>query len=293
MNSKAFTLIELLIVIGILILLAGISIPALYSFQKNSAINNVTGEIINNLKLVRSNTLASQNLSEWGIYFTNSTIPHQYTLFKGQTYELRDVSFDKTYQLSKDVEFSEINLNGTTEIVFERLTGITNSFGMVSISLKDNPQKSKTIYVEGSGQVGLEPFSSVSDENRLKDSRHVHFDYAREISTSTEKLILTFDEGFVQEIVISENMKNEQIYWEREIEVGEEKQMLKILTHRLNNPDTEFSITRDKRYNNKAFNIDIDGDPDYPTLSPILIRYASDGSTIKGDSFYVSSPIWQ
>ena len=86
--------------------------------------------------------------------------------------------------------------------------------------------------------------SSPSDENRIKDSRHVHFDYSRVIFTATERLILTLDydsSPIIQEIIIANNLQDGQIFWQG--------QNIKIQTHRLNSPDTQFSIHRDKRYN--------------------------------------------
>lgn len=126
-------------------------------------------------------------------------------------------------------------------------------------------------------------------ENR--DSRHVHFDYSRLISTSTESLILTFtyDSSTLQEtILIADNLKEGQIFWEGEINVGGEIQKLKIHTHRLNNPDTQFSIHRDRRYNNKALKIEISGDS-----SGSLIEYSADGLSTTKTSIYASEPQWQ
>ena len=94
----------------------------------------------------------------------------------------------------------------------------------------------------------------------------------------------------VKEILIADNLEDNQIYWEGEIDVGGETQKLKIHTHRLNAPDTQFCIHRDRRYNNKALNIDISGDGG---VTPNLIGYNSEGQTTKGSSIFVSEPEWQ
>lgn len=122
--------------------------------------------------------------------------------------------------------------------------------------------------------------SSPSDENRIKDSRHVHFDYSRVISTAAERLILTFDydsSPIVQEIIIADNLQDGQIIWEG--------QNIKIQTHRLNNPDTQFSLHRDGRYNTKSLKVELSGD-----ASGDLIRYQANGQTAKGNSIYVTDP---
>ena len=289
---EGITLTELLIVIAILIILAAVAIPVVNIFQKESDLNDATREIINTLKLAQSKTLASEGAKNWGIYFTTTTAPHQCILFKGENFASRVSSSDEIFKLAKTIEFFEIDLEGGDELVFERITGTTEQPGRVSLRVKTDFEKSRTIYIEDSGKIELST-SSVSDENRLKDSRHVHINYSRQISTTTEKLILTFEGGVTEEIIISDFIKDGQIDWQKEIDVGGDLQKLKIHTHRLNNPDTQFSIHRDIRYNDKSLEIDIDDDPFYPDQSPTLIRYEADGSTTEGNSPDVSTPVWQ
>lgn len=290
---QGFTLTELLIVIGILIVLIGIAVPAFHFFQRESDLNNGAEEIINTLRFARNKTLASEKDSQWGIYFSTSTDPHQFILFKGESFASREASFDDIHQVPKSVEIYQINLSGgEPELVFFRITGETGQFGSVSIRLKSDFLKTKTVYIENSGQAGLVAAGVISDENRIKDSRHVHLDsYSRYISTSSEKIILTFfynSATTTEEIIISDNIKNGQIYWEKEIVVDQSPQKIKIHTHRFNDPDSLFSIHRDRRYNDKALEIEISGDG-----SGSLIEYDLDGQTVKGSSIYVSEPIWQ
>jgi hypothetical protein len=95
-----------------------------------------------------------------------------------------------------------------------------------------------------------------------------------------------------KEIPFADYLKDGQFFWEDEVDVEGEIQKLKIHTHRLNNPDTQFSIHRDQRYNNKALTIDID---DTPTDSDPgnLITYTAQGETATGTSIYVSNLQWQ
>ena len=157
--------------------------------------------------------------------------------------------------------------------------------------LKNDPAKTKIVYIENSGLVGLTNPAVLSDESRIKDSRHLHVDYGRIIATATESLILTFEGGVTETIVIADNMQNGQIDWEREVMVGGARQKIKIHTHRLNNPDTQFSIHRDRRYNNKSLIIDIGGapDPDPGTIAD----YSADGLIVAKTSNYVTIIQWQ
>ena len=291
-TSKGFTFIELVVVMGILIVLGAVAIPTIFDFQEESALNDGAREIVSTLSLAQSKTLASEGGERWGVYFTTSTSPEQYVLFKGEDFDSRTTSSDKVSKVFRTLEFFEINFGGGQEIVFDRITGETSQTGRVSLRLKDKPGRFRIVYVENSGRAGMST-SSVSDDDRMKDSRHVHFNYSCQIATSTEKLILTFEGGITEEIVIADYIKQGEFFWEGEVEVGGYNQRLKIHTHRFNNPDTQFSVHRDRRYNNKALDIDISGNPDCPALSSTLIRYDAEGATTKGNSIYVSTPIWQ
>jgi len=288
-NSSGTTLIELLVTVAVLLILTGMAIPAFNFFRRESDLSNNSEEVINSLRLAQNKTLASEGESQYGVYFDDTTSPHQYTLFKGIDFASRDISFDEIHKLSKWVEVYEINLGGGKEVVFNRITGLTNQPGNVSLRLKIDITKTRIIYIESSGQTGLtNPL--VPSNSRVEDSRHVHFDYSRVIETTTEKLILTFDTTIIKEIIIADYLKDNQIYWEGEVDVNGDIQKIKIHTHRLNNPDTQFCVHRDRRYNNKILDIDISGDGG---ATPNLIRYSADDSTTKGTSIYVTEPDWQ
>ena len=84
-------------------------------------------------------------------------------------------------------------------------------------------------------------------------------------------------------------MVSSQFYWEGEVNVNGQNQKIKIHTHRLNDPDTLFSVHRDMRFNDKALKISISGDP-----SGNLIEYSADGLTTTESSVFVSGPLqWQ
>lgn len=285
--KRGFTLPELLVIVAILIILTALTVPFFRYFGEELDLNNSAEGIINSLRLAQNKTLASEGFSQWGVYFTTTTVPHQYILFKGPSFALRDALFDEYQNLPNSVEISEIQLDGTNEVVFNRINGTANQSGSITLRLKNDFSKTKTIFIESSGQVGLSG-PSVPINSRLKDSRHVHFDYSRLIATTTETITLTFESTVIENIVIAENLKDGQIYWEGGVNVGGEIQKIKIHTHRLNNPDTQFSIHRDRRYNNKSLVVTISGDG-----SGTVIDYSADGLNTTSNSVFVSNLQWQ
>jgi type II secretory pathway pseudopilin PulG len=290
--NKSFTLIEILIVVGVLAVLVGLSVPIFGLFQKTSALNSSTEEIVGFLRLAQNKTLALERGGQWGIYFSTSTSPQKYILFKGQSFALRDSSLDQAESLSKNIEIYQIDLAGKSEVVFSKISGQAVPAGNIYLRLKDDQSKFVTIFIDGSGKVDFTDSALPSDTNRIKDSRHIHFDYSRIISTSMEKLTLIFSNSpspdVSQDIIIADNLIDGQIFWEEEVIVGGEAQNIKIQTHRLNNLDTQFSLHRDKRYNTKAFRVTISGD-----MSGDLMQYQANGQTAAGSSIYVTDPDWQ
>lgn len=292
-KDKGFTLIETLTILGVLIIITATAVPAYRRFQKETDLTNGVEEIINVLKVAQSKTLASEKDSQWGVYFSTISTPHKYTLFKGADYASRDVSSDRIYNIPSLVEIYNIDLIGAgQEIVFDRLTGLTEQYGQISLRLKENILETKTIIIENSGQIFHEQ-AVFDDQNRIKDSRHLHFDYSRSINTLTETLILTFtynSSSVIENIDISNNIRDNQIDWEGEVEVDGQIQKLKIHTHRLNDAmlGTQFCVHRDRTYNNKALKLELSADS-----SGDLIKYDANGQTTQGTSIYVSEPVWQ
>ena len=256
---KSFTLIELLLVVGILIILIAIAVPNFRSFQKETVLNNSTEEIIATLRLAQSKTLASERASQWGVYFETVTQPHQHTLFKGENYAARDSSFDETHKLPSAVEIYGIDLNGGNEAVFNRVTGTVNPSGSLSLRLKSDLTKTKTIYIEETGRVSLTSPSISSDTARLKDSRHLHFDLGWSIRDAiTLKFQFVGPEPDQIETVSMTNYFNAdktEFNWDNRNDpfvVNGDNQIFQIHTHSLNSSNTLLCIHRDRTNGNNT-----------------------------------------
>ena len=91
----------------------------------------------------------------------------------------------------------------------------------------------------------------------------MHFDYSRAIDTAKEIITLTFDNTVTQTIPISSNLVAGQILWQGTVNVGGTDQIVRVHTHSLNNPTSQFSIHRDRRLNTKSLKITISLD-NYP-----------------------------
>ena len=290
-KQRGFSYIEILITVGVLGIIFVGSIPIFKSFQKSSDLDIDTEKIVSKLRLAQKKTVSSVGESQWGVYLDAISIPGEVILFKGSSFATRESVYDETSKLLDTVQFDSINISdGGAEVVFERLTGMTSQTGSTTILLVSDINKTSSVFIDNSGQVGISEFPLTDDMDRGADSRHVHFSYDREISSSTENIVLTFDGSVVKTIPIIDNISGSNFYWSDSVDVGGDEEQIVIKTLRFNSPDTLFCIHRDKRYNQNHLEIDVDGDAGF---SPNLIEYDAAGVVTQGTSIFVNVPIWQ
>jgi len=287
MKQRAFTLVEILVVVGIIALFLGLSIPALRSFQQVSHLDNTGKEVVAALRLAQSKTLASEGAFQYGVHFDTTSTPHQYTLFQGESFITRDPVQDEITVLQKTVEISVISLGGGNEVVFLRLTGQTSVQGTITFRQIADPVQTKTVSILSSGVVQEDTATPPSDEDRVVDSRHVHLVYqGRDIATSSESVRLIFPDTTFS-FAIAGNMSEGQIFWEGDVVSEGETQHLKIHTHLLNDPvqGTLFSLHRRASENTKPLEIELSGD-----VTGNLISYDAAGAITPGTSIYAQTP---
>ena len=287
-SGAGFTLVEVAVSMAIIAILVAVGIVGFVSLQKKSDVANAAEEIANVLKLARSKTVSFELNSRYGVYFDSASSPGSYTLFKGNDYSSREILADKVYFLPDAVEFSSIDFQGGNELVFNRLSGSADNWGYVSVRLKNDVSEQKSVYLSNLGVVGFDPPPSADDTARLKDSRHAHVTYLRLIDTGSEYIVLTSEGNPVSQIAINPNLIGGQFEWEGTVVAGGQDQTIKIHTHWLNDPvnDTQFSVHRDKRFNNAPLEISLSGD-----ATGNIIEYSYGPPEITGfSSFYVLDP---
>lgn len=281
--KKGYTLIELLIAIAVLTVILVISAAAFYNLTKKSDLDISRDNIISTLNAARNKTTASEGPAQYGVYFDTTSSPDKYIL--------RNASFEEIHDLPSTIEISNISFNGGgNEVIFKLLNGNTDNYGSITIKhLTTN--ETRTIYIYSSGEISTQPESAPEPGARITDSRHVHFDYDREIVTATEIITLTFaDPTTTVNIPMDDYTTSVSFDWEDDIDVGGDIEHIRIHTHRLNDITlgTQFCIHRDRRFNNKALTIDIDDTPSDPDTGT-LISYTADGQESRGTSTYLAT----
>ena len=143
-QKNGFTLLELLLSIGLMAALAGIAAPMYMSLQ---AENEVAIAAATTGDLLRRGQIRAQAVdgdSDWGVEMVSSTV----TIFKGNNFGSRDQSFDENYNLAATLNFSGLN-----EVVFNKFSGWTTASGTIVITHQDG--RIKNVTVSELGIIGL------------------------------------------------------------------------------------------------------------------------------------------
>ncbi|MFA5933885.1 MAG: prepilin-type N-terminal cleavage/methylation domain-containing protein [Candidatus Paceibacterota bacterium] len=145
--KKGFTLIETMIVLAIIAILAGIIISSLSSFRNGQVLKNTAGEVLSILAKARSQTLSSNNSSQYGVHVLSDSI----TFFTGASYVF-GAAGNQVTTLDPLATISSVTLaGGGSDIIFDRLTGATSQSGTLVISLVSDSAKNITITIPATG----------------------------------------------------------------------------------------------------------------------------------------------
>ncbi len=140
-TRSAFTLLELLLVIGILSVIAALNLPLYYRFQIRSDLDLVNSQAVQGLARARLLSQTGQRDSAWGFYVPNGT------LYKGQSYATRDANFDERYPMP-----STISVSGLLDVAYTKITGIPTKTGSIVLTALTNDQRIIPITINVSRQ---------------------------------------------------------------------------------------------------------------------------------------------
>jgi len=250
-KKEGFTLIESLIALGILAVLTSLAIISFRYFNQGSVLEGNVQEIINMSRYARNRTIASEDASQYGIYFSDTVSPNEYIVFKGPDFSSRDVSYDQVHRLPDSLEFSGIDLDGGKEFVFARISGEAIPSGHIKVRLKNDVSREKTIYVKSSGQVDLNAPIVPAMTNLIKDSRHVDFDLGWGMQNAVS--LKFFFPGAVQTETVNMasyfNIDKTEFDWSGSFSVAGKEQIFRVHTHLLDSfvyPFTRLCVHRDR-----------------------------------------------
>ncbi len=153
-QSRGFTLIEILIVIGIAAIIFLFSAPYSLNFYKNQIVDDTQSNLIEVLQRARHNAILQKNDSDFGVKINNDE--HNFVLFQGVSYDERVGAYDEVYDLIPSIVITDL-----TEIVFSKMTGLTETVGTTTITYDNTAE---AIFTEGFGTISRVEVASAEEE---------------------------------------------------------------------------------------------------------------------------------
>jgi type II secretory pathway pseudopilin PulG len=137
MRRQGFSLLELILVCGIIILLATLIVPAYHNSIVRTDLVTASEQITRGLGRARLLAETSAQDSQWGFDVASGT------LFKGTSYTTRDSTFDEHYYIPSTIEVS-----GILQISYQKLTGIPSTIGTITLTTQSNEKRTVIITIE-------------------------------------------------------------------------------------------------------------------------------------------------
>ncbi len=188
LKNKAFTLVEIIVVIAIIIIMTGITMPRYNSMRQQLALQRAASKMVQDIRRVQEMAMSAERKGDecappgptnfhyaFGLSFSTSTNCSQPTSPCRYRYVLfTDCNGNNTYQWNPDddyvlelPDFSQVQISSidgfSSDIIFlppDPITIFDNDAnitqGSIVISLRDDPTKTKTITVNKAGLVTIE-----------------------------------------------------------------------------------------------------------------------------------------
>ena len=138
---QGFTLVEVLIVLGLFGVLFGIGLPISLDSYRSYILTSETKNLLSVMRRARSLAVANDHEISHGVSLEND----RFVLFQGLSFAGRDPAFDENYPKSPSV-----TITGFGEIVFSQISGLPNA--TTTIILK-NDLNEQTISINEYGTI--------------------------------------------------------------------------------------------------------------------------------------------
>lgn len=142
-----FTLLEMLLAIGIVTIIAALSMASLANFNRDKALAIEAEKVLSLVAKARSLTLAAKDDSVYGVHFE----AQKAVLFKGGSYNAND-STNQIQPLNGEVNIATVALiGGGADVVFRKLSGATTQSGTITLAAARDAGQTKVITIGATG----------------------------------------------------------------------------------------------------------------------------------------------
>jgi len=157
--SRGFTLIEVLISIGVLLLVSGAGSLYLFGFRSEGSVENATRQLVGVLSAAQEKSASQEDGSRWGVYIDNRTDPGTYTLYEinEDLLALGDETTPGTstqlIAVSTNVTFASPTIGTIANIIFSKNTGLPIASTTLVLRHKTTTENQETVYISGNGRI--------------------------------------------------------------------------------------------------------------------------------------------
>lgn len=146
-NQKGFTFLELLLVIGITTIMAGVVMPLYNKLFESSALFDATAQIKSEIKLAQEAARSGLGQSAHGVYFDPGQTPPRLVSYEGESYLSRNSEKDLEINMVAGIAFNTDIPNN--DLNFQPGTGNTVADAAIEVSYSSSEVKTINILKNG------------------------------------------------------------------------------------------------------------------------------------------------
>lgn len=139
----------MMIVLGIAVVAAGISVPIYRNIQADTDLAIASEHEVQALRQAKTYAQSGKNNSMWGVYVPEAIV------FAGDAFSLRDPAKDETYPLAASIDTS-----GIDEVTFSPIDGLPSVTGVIRITTSQS-DRYQDITIDKNGFISLGPISTI------------------------------------------------------------------------------------------------------------------------------------
>ncbi|MDQ5954155.1 MAG: hypothetical protein QG583_83 [Patescibacteria group bacterium] len=146
--NKGITVIEIVVVLAILVIIIGVTLPSFQNMRENQIFKTTLSEVVSTINKARGESMSSVNSQEYGVHFESD----QVVIFSGTVYS--DVAPDNVItEITSPASISDIDITGGgSDLYFDRLTGAPDHTAEITVS---TTTLSDVIVISGTGIVSI------------------------------------------------------------------------------------------------------------------------------------------
>jgi prepilin-type N-terminal cleavage/methylation domain-containing protein len=147
---QGFSLLELLIVVGIVAVISVAGVASYRSFGKNVQIGGIARTMIADIRQAQANAMIGKNGYKWGVHIVNSNDDYYEIFSTPDVYANASTTVMSTTTLSSGISFSDPASGNSKDIIFSKISGTTTATSTTLIS----ENLIKTINISAIGTIG-------------------------------------------------------------------------------------------------------------------------------------------